>query len=79
MTQRHESDSVSQVTQDGAFEYEWRLTYAHSLTGGGVEREGFGLDENGARRALTHYRENPDITELRLWRRPKPMRWEETE
>lgn len=58
---------------------EWRLTYDAGDGAGGVVREAFGLDENGARRALGRYRENPHITELRLWRRPKPAKWESAE
>jgi hypothetical protein len=57
-------------------EYEWRLTYDIGDGAGGVIREGFGLDEKGARAALARYEANPDITELKLWRRPKPAKWE---
>lgn len=59
-----------------AFEYEWRLTY--SLDDGaaaGPIREGFGLDEKGARSAVAIYETNPNITELKLWCRPKPAKW----
>jgi hypothetical protein len=66
-----------QLSRKSDEQQEWRLTYDLGDGAGGVVREGFGLDEKGARAAFKRYSENPDITDLRLWHRPKPAKWEQ--
>ncbi len=67
------------MTNNPTYEYEWRITHSLPTTGGGYEREGFGLDEKGARETFERYKNNTDVTELKLWKRPKPEKWEEVE
>lgn len=56
------------------FRDEYRLTYDEQR--GGPIREGLGLCHLKTARELAAARERAGYTDVKIWRRPKPTRWE---